>query len=77
MYKICNNYKTTNEELTEWLSFEKTEFHKHAEVTPYLISENNKITGRFLAIVDQNMPEYYQVAFLEFTDTTSINLSNN
>ncbi|MBN2893161.1 MAG: hypothetical protein JXL97_14925 [Bacteroidales bacterium] len=76
IYKNYMNYRTTNEETAEWLSFEKTEFHKHAKVTPYIIALKEEIIGRFTLIVDQNMPEYCQIAFLEFTENTPLNLSS-
>lgn len=77
IYKDCEHYRLTNEETAEWLSFEKTEFHKHAVVTPFLIYQNNEVVGRFSAIIDQNMSEYCQIAFLEFTKNTREDLADN
>ncbi|MBN2664274.1 MAG: hypothetical protein JXR68_11545 [Bacteroidales bacterium] len=77
IYKECKNYRLSNEEIAEWLSFENTEFHKHSQVEPFLIYQNNEILGRFTVIIDQNLPQYCQIAFLEFSDKTRIDLSDN
>lgn len=77
IYKECANYRLSNEETAQWLSFKKTEFHKHALVEPFLIYQNNQIIGRFTIIVDQNLSEYCQIAFLEFSNKININFSDN
>jgi len=63
---IGNNYvRFTEDELVKMLVEKKSVFFKHANITNYLIKQNNILVGRFSLIKDNNMSAYVQVSFFE------------
>ncbi|GAB4284532.1 MAG: hypothetical protein Kow0068_09650 [Marinilabiliales bacterium] len=65
VYNNIPYYRSTENEIIKLLITGPTNFHTHAEITPYLIYDDQKLIGRFALVHDLRMFDIVQVAFFE------------
>jgi hypothetical protein len=65
VYRNLPGYRATEDALTHMLVDGPTVFHNHAEVTPFLLVEDDDVVGRCALVHDSRMPDVVQVAFFD------------
>jgi GNAT superfamily N-acetyltransferase len=65
VYRENPYFRATEASVEEMLICGPTAFHRHAQVKPFLLWEDQQVVGRFALIHDKKRPELVQVAFFE------------
>lgn len=58
-------YRAVDTDTARLILTGRSAFCSHASVTPYLVSQGQRIVGRFALICDERQPEFLQVAYFE------------
>ena len=73
IYKDNLFHRSTEDEIIKLLIEGPTSFHDHSLVIPYLLTETEKVVGRFAFICDHKLADYVQVSFFEvFSKLTDV-----
>lgn len=65
VYRGNRCHRSTENDVIRMLTFGRSAFHGHAEVTPYLLADGRRVVGRLALIHDRKAPGHVQVAFFE------------